>query len=63
MGTARIVRKHREAMGLTQAQLAARAGVSKPTVENIEMGKHQPEVETARRLAAVFQIVWTELFE
>lgn len=49
--------------GLTQAALGRAAGVSQATVCQIERGKRMPTIKTARRLAAVLGIPWTELYE
>lgn len=53
MGCGREIRKYLAETGLTQAQLAAKAGVSKPTIENLARDLHGPSVETAKRLAKV----------
>lgn len=45
------LRRAREAAGLTQAELAARAGVSRQLVGAAEAGRHAPSVQTAIRLA------------
>lgn len=42
----------RLALGLTQAELAARAGVSLATVQNLEAGRANPALETAGRILA-----------
>ena len=48
------VRKHREALGLSQGELAARLSVSRQTVNAIEVGKHDPSLPLAFRIARVF---------
>ncbi len=45
-------RNARLALGLTQAALAARAGVSLATVQNLEAGRANPAFETAGRILA-----------
>ncbi len=45
------LRSAREAAGLTQAELAGRAGVSRQLVGAAEAGRHAPSVQTAIRLA------------
>lgn len=47
---ARWVRRRRRALGLTQADLRARAGVSLATVQGIEAGTANPAFETLRRV-------------
>ena len=38
--------------GLTQEELAQRAGVRQPNIARLESGKHQPTLELLRRVAA-----------
>lgn len=45
------LRRHREAAGLTQQQLADRAGVSRQLVGTVETGRHAPRVDAALALA------------
>ena len=51
--TARAVREMRTAAGITQAELARRAGMSQPEISRLEtgFGKQGPSVETLDRLA------------
>jgi AraC family transcriptional regulator len=49
---AREVRAARKAKGLTQGQLAERAGVAEMTVRNIERGYHEPKAATIARINA-----------
>lgn len=46
------VRQARQARGLTQSELAARAGVSRQLVGTVENGRHLPRVDAALALAA-----------
>ena len=41
-------------MGLTQAELAARTGVSRQAINAIETGKYDPSIGLAYALAKVF---------
>jgi predicted nucleotidyltransferase/DNA-binding XRE family transcriptional regulator len=52
MDTSVLVREARTRAGLTQAQLAQRAGTSQPTVAAYEAGTKVPTVETLTRLVA-----------
>lgn len=45
------LREWREAMGLSQGELAKRAGVARPTVNAIENGRQPPRPTTIRKLA------------
>lgn len=50
MSAASLIREARKAAGLTQAQLAARAGTSQPAVARYESGTASPSVRTLERL-------------
>lgn len=58
----RGLRRHRELAGLTQADLAARAGVSRQLVGAVEAGRHLPRVDAALALAGVLGVEVAELF-
>ena len=45
------VRERRQGLGLTQEQLAERAGVSRQTIITIEGGRYDPSLPLALRLA------------
>ena len=47
------LRRHRELFGLTQAKLSMLSGVSLPTIQNIEAGRANPELETIQKLLHV----------
>lgn len=42
--------------GLTQAELARRAGIPRPNLSAIEQGRHEVSLQTIRRLAAALQV-------
>jgi ribosome-binding protein aMBF1 (putative translation factor) len=54
-GVARIVIARRQALGLTQAELADRVGTSHSVISRIESGQHATSVTVMRRLAAAFE--------
>lgn len=56
------VRERRQALGLTQQQLAQRAGVSRQTLVAIEAGRLTPSVTVALRLARVLGCSVEDLF-
>lgn len=56
------LREAREGAGLTQAELAARAGVSRQLVGAVEVGRHLPRVDAALALAAVLGVDVESLF-
>lgn len=56
------IRERRLALGLTQAQLADRAGVSRALVGSLEAGRHTPAVDSAVRLAGALSTTVERLF-
>jgi ribosome-binding protein aMBF1 (putative translation factor) len=50
-GIARLVTARRQALDLTQQQLADRVGTSHSVISRIESGQHPTSVTTLRRLA------------
>jgi len=52
MEVATAIREARERAGLTQAELAARAGTSQATLSAYEHGRKRPSLDTLERLLA-----------
>jgi len=52
---ARDIIRQRTAAGLTQEQLAKRAGVSTETISRLEGGKHKPQAATIEKIDEVFR--------
>jgi DNA-binding XRE family transcriptional regulator len=50
-GIAKLVSSRREALGLSQRELAKRAGISHTVISRIEGGDHSPSPKTLERLA------------
>jgi putative transcriptional regulator len=48
---------------MTQAELGERLGVTRQTIAAIEAGKYSPTLETAFRLADIFQKPLEEIFQ
>lgn len=48
---------------MTQLDLAERAGVSRQTIISLEAGKYAPSLELAFRIAHVFGVPITDVFE
>ena len=48
---------------MTQQELADRIGVTRQTVNAIELGKYSPSLEVAFRIALVFGVPLEEVFE
>src|SRR5712691_9731089 len=56
------VKDHRQQRGMSQEDLARRAGVSRQTIMNIERGLSEPKVLLAITIAAILGVAVTELF-
>ena len=54
MKTAKWIREHRVAVGLTQAQLAKKTGVTQPIVSQWERGIAKPSSMAQQKLRALF---------
>lgn len=52
-----------EAEEMTQQELARRVGVTRQTINAIELGKYSPSLEVAFRIAEVFGKPLEEVFE
>ena len=50
-------------MNLTQAKLAELVGVSRQTINSIELGKYVPSTLLALRLSQVFKVSVNDIFE
>ena len=59
----KIRRLRFDADEMTQQQLAQRIGVTRQTVNAIELGKYSPSLEVAFRIAAVFGVALEEVFQ
>jgi putative transcriptional regulator len=58
------IRELRAARGdMTQQELADRIGVTRQTVNAIELGKYSPTLEMAFRIAAVFDVPLGDVFQ
>lgn len=53
----------RENLGLSQAELADKAGISQPYVGAIEAGRKSPTLRTLQKLAAALGISVTDLLK
>jgi putative transcriptional regulator len=56
------LREMREKAGMTQEELAARAGVSRQTIISLEKGKYNPSITLAYSLSKVFNMSIEDLF-
>jgi putative transcriptional regulator len=61
--TNRLRRLRFDSNEMTQQELAERIGVTRQTVNAIELGKYSPSLEVAFRIAAVFKVPLDEVFQ
>ncbi|KRB39882.1 helix-turn-helix transcriptional regulator [Phenylobacterium sp. Root700] len=57
------LRALRSAAGWTQEELGRRLGVSRQAVNALETEKHDPSLDLAYRIAAVFGLAVEQIFE
>ena len=57
------LKKRRIAKGLTQKSLAKMAGVRQCQISKIERGLSSPRLKTAKRIAKVLEVNWSEIYE
>ncbi|NIM48754.1 MAG: helix-turn-helix domain-containing protein [Gemmatimonadales bacterium] len=60
---AKVIQERRQAAGLSQEALAARAGVHRTYVGMIERGQRSPSCDIARRLAKALGVSFSELVQ
>ncbi|MGB8951733.1 MAG: helix-turn-helix transcriptional regulator [Candidatus Aminicenantales bacterium] len=58
-----FIKEHRKRLGMTQEDLAKRAGVSRQSIISIEQGRYIPSLPLALKLGKLFQRSTDELFE
>jgi len=58
-----MVRRFREAKNMTQAELAAKAKVTRPYITMIENGRKEPSLAVLRRLAKALGVPVAELIK
>jgi len=57
------LRTLRESRGITQAELAKKAGVSRAYLSRLEMGLHDPPLSRLRKLAAALRVKVADLLK
>lgn len=60
---ARLVIKHRAALGISQQELARRVGTSHSAISRLESGRHKTGVETLQRVAEALGVRFVFGFE
>lgn len=58
---AEVIRRRREALGLSQAQLSRTAGIHKQTFQRYESGEREPPLSVARAIAEALDVSLAEL--
>lgn len=56
------IKAHREAVGMTQGELAQLVGVRRETIVHLENGRYNPSLKLAMDIAHVFSTTVEELF-
>jgi len=56
------IKVERAKKNITQAELAKLAGVSRQTINAMELGKYVPSTVLALRLASIFKVEVSEIF-
>ncbi|MEZ0482610.1 helix-turn-helix transcriptional regulator [Planococcus sp. SSTMD024] len=57
------LKKFRNNKGLTQLEVAKKAGIKRPNYTMIETGQRKPSVATAKSIASALGFDWTIFFE
>ncbi len=55
------IKEARKVAGLTQRELAEKAGTATGTIQQYELGKRQPRIEQLRRIACALSTSWVDL--
>jgi putative transcriptional regulator len=57
------IKVERAKLNITQQELAEKIGVSRQTINSIEIGKYVPSTSLALKLSKLFKITVNEIFE
>lgn len=57
------LRAMRDAKNISQISVAKKCGITNAFLSQIERGRRQPSVTTAKNIAAVLDFDWTQFFE
>ncbi|MBI5869643.1 MAG: helix-turn-helix transcriptional regulator [Actinobacteria bacterium] len=57
------VRKQRESLGLSQEKFAEKAGIHRTYVSSIELGKVDPSLSVANKLAVALDVKLSEIIQ
>ena len=56
------IKEYRARVGMNQAELAARVGVRRETIGNLEKGRYNPSLVLAWHIAEVFGVTIEDIF-
>ena len=56
------IKKRREELGMSQKDLAEKAGISQSFLCDIEQGRSKPSIDTALKIAEVLNIIDVKFF-
>lgn len=57
------IKEHRFALGISQEELAARAGLHRTYVSEVERGERNPSIASIEKLAQALEVSFTSLFD
>ncbi len=57
------IREYRERVGLSQGELAEKAGVSRKTIWSLETGTTLPNLAVLVAIAVILGVAWSALYE
>jgi CheY-like chemotaxis protein len=57
------IKEQRNALGISQEELAARAGLHRTYVSEVERGERNPSIASIEKLAQALEVTFTSLFE
>jgi CheY-like chemotaxis protein/DNA-binding Xre family transcriptional regulator len=60
---ANAIKEQRNALGISQEELAARAGLHRTYVSELERGERNPSIKSIEKLAQALEVSFTRLFE
>src|SRR3954465_15831464 len=60
---ANAIKEQRNALGISQEELAARAGLHRTYISELERGERNPSITSIEKLAQALEVSFTRLFE
>ena len=53
----------REEQHMSQQEISERAEIAQPSYSNIELGKRNPSVDAAKKIASILNFPWTRFYD